>query len=360
MLIFLLIWICAIWEVNFKRPESSLDFSGIYILLVCLLIIFAGIRRVGFDFDNYLNLYEHVRLNNFAEYTIEPGFAALISLSNYIYSSFGVFVFLIAFASICLKSVFFFNNSPYVFVSLLLYFSITFLISDMGQIRNGLAIAIALSAFQDGFEKNHLAYFGKTVLAILCHSSAIIILPAYWLIRTKYVDIRSMLLYLGLSCVFLIIDIRSMLFLLAENLPIFQIQAKIAFYATSEEFGEPLGLNISLLLRLFILLIMVVYRNRACEVNSYFPYIIKLYAFGVCLYMIFNSIAEFSIRFSNYFKVLECIILPIFIVAGKGRTEKNLITFLVGLYATYSIYKILADAELGSAYLPYETILSLK
>jgi len=343
-------------NIDFKNKLKS-EYYLLFIFINIILIIVAGARTVGFDYENYLDIYNTVRLSNYIENGIEIGFAYLISIFNYVGFPFFVFTCFIALISISLKSSFFNEYSAYPFLSLLIYFSITYLISDMGQMRNGLALAIALWAFSDLLENKNKLFFLKIFIAFLFHSSAIIVFPVYFLLKINRLKPMIMVFIIMILFYFVFFDIKSIIVFLSEKLSFSQLESRVALYVLTEDESAPLGLNLSLFLRLLIFTVLILYYNSGINQFKYYDKFIRLYFYGICLYMIFNSVNEFAFRFSNYFKILECVILPMFVAMGKTRWDKNLITFLIILYCSYSIFKILFDPIFGTVYLPYKNIL---
>lgn len=58
-------------------------------------------------------------------------------------------------------------------------------------------------------------------------------------------------------------------------------------------------------------------------------FLFNMYFCGVLIYMMFNSNSEFATRGSGYFKILELVILPLFIYVSRGLRNKLLIWFLL-------------------------------
>lgn len=359
LFIYLFLVFFIILEINTElKIKVRTEYYLFFILINSILVLVAGFRSVGFDYGNYVDIYHTVRLSNFVENGIEIGFASLITIFNSIGSPFFIFTFFIALISVLLKTSFFNKYSEYPFLSLLIYFSITYLISDMGQIRNGLAFAIVLWAFSDLFENKNKLFFLKTFIAFLIHSSAIIVFPVYFLLKTKKLRPVFMSCTLVLLFYFVFFDIKSSLVFLSKNLSFSQLESRVALYVLTEDESAPLGLNLSLFLRLLIFGIMIIYYHSGVNRFKYYDKLLRLYFYGICLYMIFNSVNEFAFRFSNYFKILECVILPMFVALGKTRWDKNLIVFFIILYCSYSIFKILFDPIFGPVYLPYKMFFS--
>jgi hypothetical protein len=343
-------------ELNFDYKKVRLELAVIFCLISAFLIAMAGTRTIGYDYENYENLYKIVDLSNFTENTIEVGYAALTQFCNFIGLTFHEFFFLIAFIAVGIKMIFLFRWSVNWFLSLTYYFVIGFTVNEMGQVRHGLAIGIVLLAFGDLFNKNYKGFFIKTFVAFLFHASAIIVFPVYFLVKRNSSPSKilcSLLLFLP----FVFINLKSVLALIIDYLPLTQVQAKLSYYVLTEDIGQALGFNMSLILRLIFLALLYKYYKLGVSRYYYYDTLYKLYYFGIVLYMVFNAISDLAIRSSLYFKTLECLIMPIVVSLGVGRIEKNLIWCFMILYSLWSLYKIIYDPSSTDSYLPYKTYL---
>lgn len=328
-----------------------------YIFLVCMLIIFAGTRfNTGFDYEQYRLLYPELNLTNFTSNTVEFGFAALNYLSRVAGLTFNGFLLLVAFITISLKAEFYRRHAMFISIALINYFSIGFLINDMGQIRHGLSIAVALYAMHDLINNNNKGFLVKSLLATLFHTSAIVLIPAYFLVK---INLRPylMLAVIVILLPFLFIDIRGFLFSIIDYMPFFQLQAKVTFYVYSDEFGKSLGFNLSFILRLVILFFLIYLSDTGKKLITGYNKLIILYFYGIVLYMVFNSIAEFATRASTFFKNLEPIILPFFVYNTKSILLKNVVTAFIIAYAFWSVYKIVYTDEFSVFFEPYNSFL---
>lgn len=356
LFLFLIITLYSFYELN-TESNFKIGVNAFYYFLAFLLVILAGTRLdIGFDYDTYKKIYEGVNLTNFVSYTIEFGFAFIVYVSKVFNLSFNVFLLFSAAISILLKLEFFRKNSLLIGFALLNYFCIGYLINEMGQIRHGIAIAVVLFGLKDLMDRKPYLFIVKCILASLFHTSALLVIPVVILYYLKNLKPEYLLLSLLIFLPFALVDLRSFIFSLTNYLPFFQVQAKITFYVYSDEFGGQLGFNISLLLRLIILGLMFGFYKRGTENIGGYDMLYKLYYYGIVLYLIFNSIAEFAVRSSTYFRTLDSIILPFFIILGKNRFQKNVIAMLCVLYFAYSLYK-LVYSEFGGVFEPYNSFL---
>lgn len=346
----------SFFELNVEGRHTKLNLAALYSFLTIFLIVMAGTRTIGFDYSNYLYLYDVITLDNYLENTVEIGYAFLTQISRNLNLSFHTFLLFIALLGVGWKMHFIFKWSQNWFLSLTYYFAIGFTINEMGQIRHGLAIAIILLAFSDLFDKNYKKFFFKTFFAFLIHASALIVFPVYFLLKAE-ISPKKLLAATLPFFIFVFVDLKAFIEILIEFLPITHVQAKLSYYILSEEYGNRLGFNISLILRLIFLLVLYVYYDTGKKKFYYYDSLYKLYWFGVILYMLFNSIGDLAIRSSLYFKTIECLILPIIVCLGKTKVEKNLLCLLMVLYSFWSLYKIVFDPSFSASYLPYESIL---
>lgn len=268
-----------------------------------------------------------------------------------------MFLLATAVLAVSLKVFFIAKYSFYPLVSLVVYFVTILLINDMGQIRYGLAMSLMLLFFHEIVRSHIKKAFFFFFLAVLFHYSALIALPA--LLLRRHVFTRKQVLFL--FCVFFsfyIFSINDLLQWSMAYIPVPHIQSKIQFYtAYTDTYGKSLGLNISFLLRSIILFMLFGCKSNA-KVDFYtWNFLFNMYFCGVLIYMMFNSNSEFATRGSGYFKILELVILPLFIYVSRGLRNKLLIWFFIMMYCLYSLSKILFDTEFGGPYLPYSNVL---
>ncbi len=356
IVIFLFLFLLSFIEF-FERKRIK-KYNGIIISgIAVLLILFGGLRATGFDYGMYEDIYKSITLSNRDDSLVEYGFALLLTISKFFHLTFNAFLFILTAFCVIVKFPVIRKYSPYPILSLLLYFPISFLMSDMGQIRNSIALALVLWGYSDLFSNHERKFVVKVFIACIFHNSAIVILPIYWIIKSinkisPWIIYSSIVLIIPL----LFVDIRD-LFMLLTFLPQVLIY-KIVFYTESEVYGQSVGLGLSFILRILVLIGLFVFKKRGQERYSYYDLLLNLYLAGVIIYILFSSVEQFAVRFTNYFKMLEYIILPMFIILSKKKVLKFGIFFFVSAYAGWSLYKLLTEPELAEQLLPYKSILS--
>ena len=354
-LFFLAIFFLSFLEINI---EKKVELRIVFWVIAGVLVIMAALRyKTGFDIDAYRAIFDFVDYSNFSESLIEPGSFLVIVLIHTLGLNFQFYLFSYALVAVLLKFRFFAQYSPYLFLSALIYFPIGFLINELGQIRHGLAIGIVLIAFGYLFQNKTKWFFIYSTLAIFFHLSAFIVLPVYFFVNR---NIKSAYLILSIYILsgLLFIDSRPFLLSILDYVPIPAIQSKMTLYLYSEEFGSPLGFNFSFVLRFIIFIVLVYFKEPGEQKFFFYKKLIWLYYYGILLYIVFNSVSDFAIRTSVYFKTLDCLILPCIITLGKTRKEKVVLWSIFVLYAFYSLYKLLSDPATAKAFIPYRTIFS--
>lgn len=350
-LVFGLILIVSFFTL-FKIRRNLYD---LYFLFVIFLICFTGLRgeNVGFDYESYLRIF---RTEDWESELIEPGFKLIVDLFRKV-GSFNLFLLAVAFLSISIKSWYIYKYSYYPYVSLLVYFSIAFLLNDMGQIRYGLAVSFVLLYFHQLICCNNKKALLFLLLAILFHYSAIIVLPSYFFVNHVFTG-RFVVALISCFSIFYIVNINVVLVWLGAFLPIPHIQGKILYYTTyTDTYGKSLGVNFSLILRCVVLYVLYQYKTYKKLNVSMWNILFNMYLYGILIYILFNSNAEFATRGSGYFKILDIIILPLFIYVSNGICNKLILWSFIVAYCVYSLGKIVFDVEFGGAYLPYSNLL---
>lgn len=358
IIIFIFLFVISFSELLDKK---SIDRYNVIIISMIgfILALFAGTREMGFDYPQYVDMYKTVSLKSrsYTIYQIEIGFAFLISVFNSIGFSFHGFLFFLSLFLISVRLYFFKRLSPYQFLSILLYFNTLYLVTDMGQIRNAIALAIAMLAYINYIDGKKKQCWIKIILACLCHNSAFILVPAFILL--KFIDKFSLkwvvIIYIILFPL-IFLDIRVYFDYIVPFMPEF-LGAKFGSYIYSVSWGQQLGFNMSFFLRTAILVLLFIYRKTGEEKIPYYNFILNMYVIGVFIFMGFNSVQEFAIRFGNYFKIMELIILPIFVYLTKDKIAKFFVYIVVCLYGVWSLYKLLSDPVLGLEYIPYKSII---
>ncbi|QHS61998.1 EpsG family protein [Chitinophaga agri] len=325
-----------------------------YLFTLAFFILFAGTRMVGFDYQTYTDIFNYSSSGQLSEVDIEIGWSSLCYLFSG--AGFNTFLLFIACCSVSLYGVFFKQYSPYVFLSLLIYYSTYFIVKEMGQMRQGLAIAVATLAFTVSMKKNMWQFIALFLFAFSIHYSAIVLLPVYYLCNHPW-KTNVILIFTFLGFCFIYVDVAVVISKVIGLLPISGAQEKVANLLVSDILAKKLGLNSSTILRLIIMLLMLRYRTALKERFPFFEAFVMLYFYGLMLYLVFNSLSEFAQRTSAYFRILEAVVLPCILVLVRDRKERLIIIALLVLNSVVSVNRLFSEKTLYDYYNPYKTYL---
>lgn len=256
---------------------------------------------------------------------------------------------IMAFFNIIILFTFIYKYSAYPNVSLLLFCGMFMFTGLMGLIRQSLAISIALWAIM---EKNKKKFYVLLVLACLFHYSAIIVLIVR-VIKCKIYPIR---LYLYAIIFALLVSVIGKMVLMAAVAILPTIIAwKLEIYL-AEEAGMSFGLNMAVIIRLFTLVLLLMYakriKNRWHELGLY---MINIYALSLILYIGLSFLPQLASRGVVYFHYFEIFAVPLLL--SVARDYKRFFIFF--LYAAFSLYRCIEVVTTYKEwYVPYKSILA--
>lgn len=349
-LIAFILGLLAFVELFIKKFNAKI----VFVICVVSLIVFAGSREIGFDYAEYANIFYYASFGKFWLIGIEPGYGFLCYILTPL--GFNGFLFVVALISVSMNARFIARYSPLIFSSLLIYYTTNFIVKEMGQIRQGLVMAISLFAFVDAVRQKKLAFTIKIVIALSLHFSAFILIPVYYLCNKRYSN-RFILVSILACLPFLFIDIKFIISTVVMLLPLSVAQEKVSSIFLSDLSGQRLGINSSLILRFIILFLMMKFRKQLTTQTPIFEALISLYFFGTVLYMCFNSIAEFAQRTSVFFRLYEMIIIPCLVMLFKRTIEKGVIIFFIFVNSLFTMLKLLEPPVSRDEYIPYKSTL---
>lgn len=335
-----LLGIIAFFELQF--PKSKIGTLAILTVGV-FLVVFAGFRNIGPDFAEYTNYFNMSYQPELLERLgVEPAYIFINSFVKKNNWSFQIVLFIVATIAIIPKFYFIKKYSPYIFPALIVYYSTVFLIKEMGQIRHGIAMGFVLMAFGFMSEKRNWAALGLVIIALQFHYSAICVLPAFFMVN-KQISSAKIWIIISLLFPLVLIDVKPFFNAIVNAIPIESVKSKGEFYLNSPMFGFSVGLDSSVILRLTVMGVMLYYRDALQNKFPSFNTFLNLYFIGICYYLAFSSVSEFAQRTSVYFRTLEIIILPSFILLGKSLGDRLLIGLVIILNGFFTAYKLLEN-----------------
>lgn len=150
----------------------------VVLALTILLILIAGFSGpISQDYNNYISSYNEV-ING--RYRTDFSFIVISKIVHLIFNN-PLYLFLIyAILGVSLKISAIKKLSQFWFFSILIYFSYSFLLHEMTQIRAGVASAFVLLSIPSIYEKKLKSFLLYAGVAIFFHYSALVLLPFYF------------------------------------------------------------------------------------------------------------------------------------------------------------------------------------
>lgn len=318
------------------------------IFIAAILIIFAGFREIGFDPDSmtYASIIQKIDFSNYAHINftnMEPTFYFIVYISNYLFNDVIRGTFLIyALLGVTLKMAGIYRLSRIPLLSIIFYLCYYYPLHELTQIRVGIASAIFLLAIPDIDSHNSKAYLVKTVLAIIFHYQAIIMLPLYPLLNAKIG--KWFYFIIPIVGIFSSVINESVLNLLIANKSILNIipsfmHYKLYFYIDLFQKGVLDYINV---FNLYYLSLLGIY--YFCLMNTdRFKYdidktLIKILGLSLFIFPFFSFLPVFAFRIYEFLGIVIMILLASIVFVFK---QKPIIIVFVLIYSLIALYKTL-------------------
>jgi hypothetical protein len=359
MIYYVIIWVLATLAALELYPTKRSLMVGFAALAAIFLILFAALRKhTGPDYGSYLLIWNDAHPSDPYDRATEPLYFYVQYVLKFVFGfEYQSIIALFAIVSVSLKFRAIQKWSPFVFVSLLVYFNISYLNQDFGQIRQGLATSITILAIQYVIDRRFFPFLGCVLLAASVHYTAIVFLLLYPLANMR-LSLRSMVLIwiiaFGISYFFTAFE-SILAYVGAVLFP--ELNSKIFIYLTDEVYSKRLGFTPGMSLRFINLAIMylAVYRVQEPSTPHLSRVLINAYFIGGCIFFLFNIMAIFAARISVYFTVIDFIALPLGLMAITSRQLRYAVAGYILLYVIYNVYLLINVTE-GTMLVPYKTV----
>lgn len=364
-LIYAVLLLLAFYEVYvFRRTAIKRESKGleryshktwtnirvILCLFTVFFIAFAGLRwEVGIDFYTYLNAYNNLisgKTDNI-EWTFKI-------LSLIVPSLTFIFIFY-AFFSVLLTVKVIKDNSQFIFLSLLLFFSNVFLRYDMGIMRQGLALAVTMWALKYAIKRKFFKFIICIFIAVLFHRSAIIFIPAYFIVNIRFSN--SAIIIITLVCMILgITDFWKYAVKIVAYLHLPGMDKYLGHLNNSNYINYSLrATDISMLA--FLFLFMFIIDRKDAKIGKMNRALLNLYFTGVCIYYLFRPYTTLSDRGSYYYCIYEVLLLPLLLKYVDNKWLRAIVLLAVCLYSFNKVNFFVnyeSTSFMNAPYVPYK------
>lgn len=301
--------------------SKSYPILFVVILTVCVFICVTRPESLP-DYKNYREVF----------YSVHDSFEISFTVIKRLAPDFGWLLAAYSLISVSVKLYVIRSMSANIWISLLVFFSVSFVLHDLIQIRAGVAGALCLLSVKYIVYREWKYYYVIILLAILFHNSAIIFVPLYFLNPTKIN--KALFVSLIPISIFLFITHNTVGHLFS-SIPVSSIKVYAAMYLFSNEAQSTIGP-----IWLMKSLIAVVCVMRINKLNGLYPYsviLLKIWILGLISFPLFMDLPIMSLRISELLNLTQILTFAMAPLCFKGR-YRILISLLVIIIATYDCY----------------------
>ncbi|MEC6897863.1 EpsG family protein [Photobacterium piscicola] len=314
--------------LSFIRNEINLKLL-IYVYCVLLLILFSGLRHVGvgaddisyidkfFEVPGLLSWIDGSYVYSFSSTWMEPGYIFISALIRTFTDDYIYLFLVISFFSIGIASLNYYRLSPFVYLTLLLFFVHTFLYRDINQIRSACAAALGLFLISQIYYRQHKKIIFTIFCCSLFHTASLSFLVVYFFSFIKITKKRLIFIVI----VGFILGWLGVSTLLLSHLPgLGYISVKLASYSASSTYVDSTSLlDITNIKNLFIFFSLIFFWDRIESKVKYFN--VMMLFFTLCTFwrLAFSDFGIFAARIATFFGIVEVILVPCLLLAFKNK-----------------------------------------
>lgn len=319
----LFIFFSLLFIIGKSEQESKSSLLVLLIIWVVLSLIAAFRPENMADRDNYL-LFWH----GWGEERFEIGFSLFANILKRINSSFYFFLFASAALSVGIKLSAICRITPLIWGTLVIYISNLFVLHDMIQIRCAIASGLLLHAVYYIVNKDLKSFIIVSSVAFLCHYSAAVIFPLWFLNaqKTRKIIFFSLII-LSYTLALLGFSITNLI----EIVPIVGIQNRWTIYQnviyeSANIFGYVQ------LCRIAICIFIGIYLDAISVKNKYAILLWKIYVISISVLPLCMDMQVVAYRVSQFYQVVEFVLIPMIIYVNRFTLFfKRLLIVLIGL-----------------------------
>lgn len=310
-------------EKRLNNKDVEVKNREVFLLIACIqLIILAGLRgyTVGADLNNYLGAIEYygklpMQSVLFAKlvypFDYEIGYFIFVKLCAFLRMNNTVFLLMVAVITYVPIFKLIKKKSTMPFLSIFIYFSFGTFSYSLGLFRQMIAISIITCGIKYIEQKKLCKYIFVIILAMMFHTTAIIMLPFYWI---QKIDFKKLFIW--------IIWFEVVGFLFGKqiiNLAVYLLP-KYSGYIDST-YGESGGGVFNLAFLNVIMLIGLIYNMYTPQKAYQNRFFLNALAIAICFQVVGYHMEIFG-RIVSYYSIYLIILIPQMITSlFKGRSK---------------------------------------
>lgn len=351
----LLLFAFSLLEAFYKLSFNSKRVLSFIAFIV--LVLQVGLRwETGTDWNTYLLHFNSI--NSFSSTSplisyFEFGYNLLVWVTKLFCNEYSFFLIIHALIYYLLIFKSFQRYTPYLFLSLVLFYTLS--MGMMGSNRQLIALAICLYSLRYIVENKPVKFFILIFLAINFHVTSIVFIVYFFINREIKVHLLIIILVVAIICS--TIRLPVILFSFFGNLiGGIAAQKTLIYLQDAKNVMSEYKLSIvGLFKRMVFLSIFYFNREKISEQLTYYNLMLNGYIIGIAIYFMFaSSLLIMVSRGSIFFNIMEPLLLSSQLVLFKKKGNKVII---IGVLLVFSIFfffqSIITYPEL---FLPYKGI----
>lgn len=334
-----LIFLIFIFKKSLDSKKMTLADYIVYIYMVSI----CGLRyMVGSDYLYYIKMYgdidRYVRVEFFER--------IIIKLFNHLNFSVYFFIFFMAAITFWILFKAIKKNSKKPAVTLFMFVTFGYFAMAFNGVRQALAIVIGLYSIKYIFENHMLKYIISILFATLCHKTALVMLPLYFLKYIKLDKKKMYILFFIMLLSFVLYNpLMNFITTNFEQYKVYSIRDNLTFWVPGA------GTYIISLFHLILILLSIKNIDKLKEKSFKNDIYVKIFLMSTVFYSL-NMVNALMSRMAMYFSVFSIYLLPdLFEIINKKKDK--LINFII--YTMLVLYFIVHIVSFNDM-LPYRTI----
>lgn len=335
VLVFLFLSIISFMDVFCSTALGKYK-NIIYVGVLFVLALLAGMREDTYDYANYEMLFQQTPdfitmfymgdFSYIADIREEPGYMLINSIVKCFTDESEVLFCVISFSTLFFYGISIRRYSKYPMVSIMLYFSMIYLVKEMVQIRHGLAIAIFVYSFRYVLADKFWKFFLCIMLAASFHEAIFFSILIYPLrhMRVNY--------SYGMFSIFVCIILYVLN--IVDNI-IFPISEGFAYYTRITSYFGSSYLATADLVRFWkysVLFICLLFMGKLIRKKyKYYDFMMIVFSTGLIITAMWSAYPFFADRLSAAMWTSMIFILPTLFSVVCGNIWRYLM--LLGLIA---------------------------
>lgn len=339
--------------IEIRIDLTEFQYKSMSVFVYCLFVFQVGFRwQTGTDWVPYLEHFgEMVRLSdiNMTLTGFEKGYSLFVLFVKFFSNNYTVFLVVHALLFYYFIFSIFKKLSPYLFISLLVFYATN--LGFMGSNRQLIALGICLYSLKFVMNKNSLKFFALIGIAYLFHTTSILFCVFYFFYR----DIKQSKLILILIISFILGKSSFPTFIFSfvgEHIGGMGVSKSEAYL--EEAIKNKLTI-IGLIRRLiYFSIFMMNYKFLTLKL-PYYKLIFNGYFFGLIVYFLFSDTLSIMVnRGSLYFNAMEPLLLSSQFLVFKNKVERGYLLILLFIVSVFLLFQSISGYD--DLFIPYKGI----